>query len=123
MASDENLDGDPQPVDRLLQWRRRGPIGRLHNLNAAISNSPQHLECLLKWPEEYITTGVLEPVDPETGKKRVPLRPIADSETRWNSRDRMMVRTLLLRRYFNRIVEKSGSPAPHPHPRTLTQLQ
>ncbi|OAQ63909.1 hypothetical protein VFPBJ_11274 [Purpureocillium lilacinum] len=33
--------------------------------------------------------------------------PIADNETRWNSRHRMIVRALLLRRCFNRIVEKA----------------
>lgn len=104
---DSEYDFDSLPADKLMQWRRRGPIGRLHNLNAAVLNSPQHLECLLKWQEEDLKSGVLELVDPETRKKRVPLRPIADNETRWNSRHRMMVRALLLRRYFNRIAEKA----------------
>lgn len=102
-------DIDPLRADRLAQWRRRGPIGRLHNLNSAILNSPQKLECILKWQVEDLESGILERIDVETGKKRVPLRPIADNETRWNSRHRMMVRALLLRRYFNRIVEKAES--------------
>ena len=104
---DTEFDFDSPHADTLARWRKRGPTGRLHNLNAAILNSPQLLECLLKWQEEDLKSGVLEPIDPETEKKRVPLRPVADNETRWNSRHRMMVRALLLRRYFDRTVEKS----------------
>jgi hypothetical protein len=110
-ASDNEQDsedhGDARLVNKLIQWRRRGPVGRLHNLNAAILNSSQHIECLLKWQEEDLNSGVLEFVDPETGKKRVPVKPVADNDTRWNSRHRMMARALLLREYFNRVVEKA----------------
>jgi len=102
-------DAEDALADPLTRWRRSGPIGRLHNLNAAILQSPQNLECIMKWQEEDLQSGVLEAVDPESGKRRVPLWPIADNETRWNSRHRMMVRALLLRRYFNRIVEKVES--------------
>lgn len=31
---------DSLPADTLAQWRRRGPISRLHNLNATVLNSP-----------------------------------------------------------------------------------
>ena len=107
------LEGDDDSeivsADPLMQWRRSGPIGRLHNLNAAILHSPQDLECILKWQEDDLRSGVLDAVDSESGKRRVPLRPIVDNEARWNSRHRMMVRALLLRRYFNRIVEKAES--------------
>ena len=102
-------DAEDALADPLTRWRRSGPIGRLHNLNTAILQAPQNLECIMKWQEEDLQSGVLEAVDPESGKRRVPLWPIADNETRWNSRHRMMVRALLLRRYFNRIVEKAES--------------
>lgn len=106
---DGDYDAEAALEDPLAHWRRSGPIGRFHNLNAAILHSPQHLECIIKWQEEDLQSGVLEAVDSESGKRRVPLRPIADNETRWNSKHRMMVRALLLRRYFNRIVEKAES--------------
>ncbi|KAJ3499546.1 hypothetical protein NLG97_g234 [Lecanicillium saksenae] len=106
---DCDYDSESSSAYLLTQWRRSGPIGRLHNLNAAILHSPQNLDCIMKWQEEDLRSGVLEAVDAESGNRRVPLRPIADNETRWNSKHRMMVRALLLRRYFTRIVEKAES--------------
>ena len=46
---DSDDDSETASADLLIQWRRCGPIGRLHNLNAAILHSPQNLECILKW--------------------------------------------------------------------------
>lgn len=105
METEDDADLNFNAVsDELKKWRKKGPIGRLHNFVGAIINSPQLVQLLLEWQKEDIASGKLSHIDKITEKIRKPLMPVADNETRWNSRYRMMQRAKLLRSYFSRLV-------------------
>ena len=105
MESEDDSDVDFNGVsDELKKWRKKGPIGRLHNFVGTVNNSPQLVRLLLEWQKEDIASGKLSHIDERTGKARQPLMPVSDNETRWNSRYRMMQRAKLLRSYFSRLV-------------------
>jgi hypothetical protein len=105
METEDDADFDFDTAsDELKKWRKRGPVGRLHNFVGAINNSPQLVQLLLEWQKEDIASGKLGYIDDITGKIRKPLMPVSDNETRWNSRYRMMQRAKLLRSYFSRLV-------------------
>lgn len=105
METDDDVDMDLNAAgDELRKWRKKGPIGRLHNFVGTISNSPHLVQLLLEWQKEDIASGKLPRTDAATGKARRPLMPVSDNETRWNSRYRMMQRAKLLRSYFSRLV-------------------
>lgn len=105
METEDDSDVDFNFVsDELKKWRKKGPIGRLHNFVGTVSNSPQLIGLLLEWQKEDIASGKLSHIDAATGKARKPLMPVSDNETRWNSRYRMMQRAKLLRSYFSRLV-------------------
>ena len=104
-TEDDDVDFDFDTVsDELKKWRKKGPVGRLHNFVYAINNSPQLVHLLLEWQKEDIASGKLTYIDKTTGKFRKPLMPVSDNETRWNSRYRMMQRAKILRSYFSRLV-------------------
>ena len=105
MEAEDDFDTDFNAVsDELKNWRKKGPIGRLHNFVGTISGSPQLVQLLLEWQKEDIASGKLSHVDERTGKTRKPLMPVSDNETRWNWKYRMMQRAKLLRSYFSRLV-------------------
>ncbi|EFZ04526.1 Ribonuclease H-like protein [Metarhizium robertsii ARSEF 23] len=105
METEDDDDFDFSTIsDELKKWRKKGPVGRLHNFVGAINNSPQLVQRLLEWQKEDIASGKLSYIDKTTGKLKKPLMPISDNETRWNSRYRMMQRAKLLRSYFSRLV-------------------
>ena len=62
----------------LIQWRRKGPIGKLHNVVHWINRSPQRCERF-----ELLQLQLITPLKPE-GKKDV-YGLIKDVTTRWNS--------------------------------------
>lgn len=87
--------------DELKKWRKKGPVGRLHNFVGAINNSPQLVQRLLEWQKQDIASGKLSYIDKTTGKLKKPLMPISNNKTRWNSRYRIIQRAKLLCSYFS----------------------
>lgn len=62
----------------LRQWRKKGPIGKLHNIVYWVNRSPQRCERL-----DQLQQKLIAPLKPE-GKKDI-YQLIKDVETRWNS--------------------------------------
>ena len=62
----------------LLEWRRKGPIGKLHNIVYWVNRSPQRCERL-----EHLQRQLIAPTRPEGNRETYEL--IKDVETRWNS--------------------------------------
>ena len=105
METEDDADLDFSAAsDDLKKWRKKGPIGRLHNFVGAFIISPQLVQLLLEWQKEDLASGKRSEIDHITGKIRKPLIPMADNETRWNSRHRMMQRAKILRSYFSRLI-------------------
>jgi hypothetical protein len=69
----------------LQHWRRRGPIGKLHNICKLIRASPQRLERLRALADEVAEGGV------ESTSR---LQPVINNDTRWNSTYLMIERAL-----------------------------
>jgi hypothetical protein len=74
---------------KLLQWRKKGPIGKLHNVVYWINRSTQRSERFEQLQRELIT-----PIRPDGKKETYEL--IKDVETRWNSFDDSAERALYL---------------------------
>ena len=62
----------------LLQWRKKGPIGKLHNVIKWINRSPQRCERF-----KQLQLELIKPTKPEGKKDSYGL--IKDVTTRWNS--------------------------------------
>jgi hypothetical protein len=75
---------------QLKAWRKRGPLGKLHNLIYWICRSPQRNERLIELQLIYVA-----PFKPELKRELYEL--IKDVTTRWNSFDDAATRALYLR--------------------------
>lgn len=73
-----DVEGVTEVEQELTLWRRRGPIGRLHNVITWINRSPQRVERFVKHQLELI-----KPTKPDDKKDSYQL--ITDVTTRWNS--------------------------------------
>jgi hypothetical protein len=72
-------------------WRKRGPIGKLHNVVTYIRSTPQRREEFhqkakgeIERQKSYLAATALPGEDVEVAEKD-PLMVIQDNETRWNS--------------------------------------
>jgi len=74
----------------LLVWRRRGPLGKLHNLIYWCVRSPQRNERLMALQQTLVA-----PFRPNDKKSEYEL--VKDVTTRWNSFDDAAARALYLR--------------------------
>lgn len=99
--SDDSIDGITE--QSIKEWRKRGPVGKLHNFVHYVANSTLLCEHLRKLQQSDISSGHVPEIDLDTGKRREVVLFILDNETRWNSRFRMMKRALYLRPYFERL--------------------
>lgn len=83
----------------LALWRKRGPIGKLHNIVYFISRSPYRSERFVELQKRY----VLE-VRPDGAKETYEL--IKDVETRWNSFEASASRALYLQAPIDEFVQE-----------------
>lgn len=74
---------------QLLLWRKRGPVGKLHNIVVFICRSPQRMEHFAKLQRKAVDDG--------HQFTDVVYRLVRDNDTRWNSLFAMIDRALLLR--------------------------
>jgi hypothetical protein len=72
-------------------WRKRGPIGKLHNIVTYIRTTPQRREEFeekvkgeIEKQKSYIAATVQPDEDAEEVLKK-PLMVVQDNQTRWNS--------------------------------------
>ena len=114
---------EEEQVERDL-WRKRGPVGKLHNVVQYIRDSPQRREEFedivrgeLQRQKDRLAETALPDEDPEF-VSREPLAVIQDNETRWNSVFCMIQRAFLLKDpldlYVKRALEKPARDSPLP---------
>jgi hypothetical protein len=84
---------------QLVEWRRKGSIGKLHNVLVYLDVSPQRWETLVELQRELIG-----PTRPE-GKKEV-YEIVKGVMTRWNSFDDSAARALYLRPAIDEFVQR-----------------
>jgi hypothetical protein len=88
-----------QQEERELElWRKRGPIGKLHNVVVFIRRSPQRIE-------EFKRLQLLDLLQ-EFGH----LQALADNATRWNSTSNMMERALRLKDPIDLFISRHVAP-------------
>lgn len=79
--------------EELQAWRRRGPIGKLHNVVVFIRRSPQRLDIFRELAD--------------AGDDFAELKMVQDNATRWNSAYDMIDRALKKRANVERFIESS----------------
>lgn len=84
---------------QLVEWRRRGPIGKLHNILMYLEASPQRWEELVKLQRELIA-----PIRPE-GEREV-YQIMKSVIIRWNSFDDSAERALYLRPAIDELIQR-----------------
>ena len=84
---------------QLLQWRKKGPIGKLHNVVYWINRSPQRCERF-----DLLQKELIAPIRPDGTKETYEL--IKDVETRWNSFDDSAERALYLQPAIDELLLK-----------------
>jgi hypothetical protein len=98
--SDE-IDGELSVEDEegmLLEWRKRGPIGKLHNIVHFIRRSPQRRENFLAIAKGDATDGEIEDFGRVVFDRELhDLMLQSDNSTRWNSVFIMIERTIRLK--------------------------
>ena len=105
-------------------WRKRGPIGKLHNITTYIRTTPQRREefeekvsAELERQKDRIAATARPDEDVDTVMKE-PLMVVQDNQTRWNSVFCMIQRALLLKDpldlFVKRAREKPGQESPLP---------
>jgi hypothetical protein len=105
-------------------WRKRGPIGKLHNITKYILSTPQRREEFeekvqgeIERQKCYLQATAQLNEDPETVLKH-PLTVIRDNITRWNSIFCMILRAFLLKDpldlFIKRAREKPANASPLP---------
>ena len=82
-------------------WRKRGPVGKLHNLVVTINNSD-----ILTYLLDNLQQQDIDASKDITVKSKKPLRVVVDNDTRWLSQLYMIRRALLLRDYFEQMIVK-----------------
>lgn len=92
-------DAADDRVKHMEQWRKAGPVGKLHNVMVWIGESPERLRQFYNHQRsEYIATG-----DPNADTKAV-YDPVVANGTRWNSNKAEMERGVQLRNAIDSIV-------------------
>lgn len=105
-------------------WRKRGPVGKLHNVVTYILSTPQRREEFeekvkgeLEKQKDHIAATVGPDEDVEVVMKE-PLTVVRDNKTRWNSVFCMIQRAFLLKDpldlFIKRAREKSADNSPLP---------
>jgi len=95
---DEELSTITSESEQLQKWRKRGPVGKLHNLVTYITRSPQRIEQF-----EALQTSLLHQQGSEgsegfaAGFDHQTYRLVRDNDTRWNSLFEMIARAIKLR--------------------------
>ena len=84
----------------LASWRRKGPIGKLHNIIRYITHSTQRRNVFLG-----IQSVAIDPLRDQLESKKVPLDLIRDNVTRWNSWYDAAVRALKLRYAIDEFID------------------
>jgi hypothetical protein len=82
-------------------WRKKGPVGKLHNLVVTINRS----DILTHLLDDIQQRDIDSSNDP-TAKSKKPLRVIVDNDTRWLSQLYMIRRSLQLRDYLEQMIVK-----------------
>lgn len=85
----------------LASWRKKGPIGRLHNLIRYITHSSKRQDAFLA-----LQTAIIDPLQDHLESQKKPLHLIRDNLTRWNSWYDAAVRALLLRNAIDEFVDQ-----------------
>ncbi|KAK5995167.1 Putative AC9 transposase-like protein [Cladobotryum mycophilum] len=86
--------------DDLRHWRKKGPVGKLHNIVTFIRASPQRSEQFKKAAEEVNDDGVFTLSDVSSRE----LELVTNNETRWNSTYLMIERALLKRAHIQAFI-------------------
>ncbi len=113
-----------EEVKERESWRKKGPIGKLHNVVVYIRRTPQRREEFeekvkdkLKELQDALAATIQPGEEPEDVRKE-PLMVIQDNNTRWNSVFAMIQRALLLRDpldlFIKRALEKPEKDKPLP---------
>jgi hypothetical protein len=101
-AFEQQLSGAEALSDAEHQlWRKNGPVGKLHNLVAAINRSD-----ILTYLLDNLQLRDIDTSDEPTVKSKKPLRVVIDNDTRWLSQLYMIRRALQLREYFEQMIVK-----------------
>lgn len=102
-AFEAEVDGEPC-VDAAQHeiWRKKGPIGKLHNLVHWIHRSDKLTYRLRALQEEFFQRS-----NSPKARVRKPLDVVRDNQTRWLSTFYMMRRSLKLRPFLEDLVEKT----------------
>ena len=79
--------------EELTEWRKCGPIGKLHNVIVAIRRSPQRRETFMELAE--------------AGDEFSHLMVVQDNATRWNSAYHMIERALQKRTNIDKFIERT----------------
>lgn len=87
-------------VVELNSWRRKGPIGKLHNIIRYITHSTQRRNVFLG-----IQTAAIDPLRDQPESEKGPLDLIRDNTTRWNSWYDAAVRALKLRHAIDEFID------------------
>lgn len=77
-------------AEELAQWRKMGPVGKLHNIVTWIRGSPQRRQAFFEVQSDQELRFFVEDSQP-------PLQTVRDNDTRWNSTLSMVERALRLK--------------------------
>jgi hypothetical protein len=101
-AFEEQLSGvKPLSEDEHALWRKKGPVGKLHNLIIAVNRSDILTYLLRELQQADIDASTNAKV-----KSKKPLDVVVDNDTRWLSQLYMIRRALRLRGYFEQMILK-----------------
>lgn len=82
-------------------WRKKGPVGKLHNLVVSINRSD-----MLTYLLDDLQQRDIDASNDSTVKSKKALRVVVDNDTRWLSQLYMIRRALQLRDYFEQLIVK-----------------
>lgn len=87
--------------EQLAQWRKRGPVGKLHNIIRWICRSPQRIEAFETLQRKAMNEGnqITELI----------YKLVRDNDTRWNSLFAMIERALKLRESIDEYIFKEST--------------
>lgn len=98
LSSFEDSLASSDDVQKLVLWRKRGPVGKLHNLCVHINRTPQRRELFKSKQVEASEEG---------GPEKI-YEAICDGGIRWNSGKYMIARAIKLRNAFDLYTMEQG---------------